>query len=43
MAEPEYYRQTGEKIADQQAKLNDLGVRLAAAYARWEELENLGD
>ncbi|MDP6555168.1 MAG: ATP-binding cassette domain-containing protein [Pirellulaceae bacterium] len=43
MAEPEYYRQTGETIAEQQAKLNDLGVRLAAAYARWEELENLGD
>jgi len=43
MAEPEFYRQVGELIAKQQAELTDRDVRLAAAYARWEELENLGD
>jgi ATP-binding cassette subfamily F protein uup len=39
MADPGFYRQSGELIAKQQAELADLDARLAAAYARWGELE----
>ena len=39
MAEPEYFRQPGDLLARDQARLHDLESRLAAAFARWEELE----
>jgi len=39
MAEPEYFRQPGDLLARDQARLCDLEARLAAAFARWEELE----
>jgi ABC transport system ATP-binding/permease protein len=43
MAQPEYYRQGGERIAEQAARLTQLGSRLAAAYRRWEELDQFAE
>ncbi len=39
MARPEYYRQSGDQIVKEQAQLQDMEAQLAAAYARWETLE----
>jgi ATP-binding cassette subfamily F protein uup len=39
MAAPDYFRQPGDLLARDQARLRDLESRLAAAFARWEELE----
>jgi hypothetical protein len=39
MADPDYYRQPGERLGRDQARLRDLESRLAAAFARWETLE----
>jgi ABC transport system ATP-binding/permease protein len=39
MADPAFYRQPGDLIATEQAKLKNLEQTLTTAYARWEELE----
>jgi ATP-binding cassette subfamily F protein uup len=39
MAEPTFYQQSRDKIATKQSELKTIGDKLAAAYARWEELE----
>ncbi len=39
MADPGFYKQPAEAITRRQADLNKLEAALAAAYARWEELE----
>ena len=39
MAEPQFYQQPGTQIAAEQARLKQLEEQLAAAYQRWEELE----
>lgn len=39
MAEPSFYRQSGEEIAQQQSQLKQLEADLASAYTRWEDLE----
>jgi ATP-binding cassette subfamily F protein uup len=39
MAQPEYYRQLGERIAEATARLKQLESQLAGAYQRWEELD----
>jgi ATP-binding cassette subfamily F protein uup len=39
MAQPEFFRQTGEQIAAEQGRLKELESQVAAAYARWESLE----
>jgi ABC transport system ATP-binding/permease protein len=41
MAEPQFYQQSGPRIAAEQARLTELERQLAAAYHRWEELEQL--
>ena len=41
MAQPDYYQQGGEVIAQGQSQLKDLESELANAYARWDELEQL--
>ena len=38
---PEFYRQPGETIARETARLKELESQLAAAFARWEELESV--
>ena len=39
MATPEYFRQPGDVLAGDQARLRDLEARLAVAFERWEQLE----
>ncbi len=39
MAQAQFYQQPGDRIAQEQARLNLLERQLATAYARWEELE----
>ena len=39
MAEDSFYRQPGQRIAEQQAQLAKLEADLAVNYRRWEELE----
>jgi ATP-binding cassette subfamily F protein uup len=39
MAQPDFYQQPGDKIAQQKARLSDLESQLATAYQRWQELE----
>jgi len=41
MARPEFFKQPSVEIASKQSTLKDLSQQLAAAYARWEELEQL--
>jgi ATP-binding cassette subfamily F protein uup len=41
MAQSDFYQQTGETIAKQQARVSDMEGQLAAAYTRWEELESV--
>ena len=41
MADPAFYRQAGEEIAQAKGKLDALEDALAVAYERWETLESL--
>ncbi len=43
MSRPEFYRQSGERIAGERKRLEELESRLAAAYERWGELESRAD
>ena len=43
MAEPDYYKQPSEVIASKQAELTTIEQRLATAYTRWEELEQIAE
>ncbi|QDT32259.1 ATP-binding cassette domain-containing protein [Thalassoglobus polymorphus] len=38
MADPEFFKQDGEKIATETARLQDLSKELESLYNRWEEL-----
>lgn len=40
MANPQFYQQSGDKIAKAQGQLSELEAKLAHAYSRWEELES---
>ena len=42
MADPAFYRSDGGEIAEAKARLEALERELAAAYERWEALEELG-
>ena len=39
MAQPDFYKRSGDQIAADQARLKDLESQLAGMYGRWEELE----
>ena len=41
MADPEFFKGSGEKIAEAQKQLADHEAKLAEAMTRWEELESL--
>jgi ATP-binding cassette subfamily F protein uup len=41
LADPELYRNSGTEVAQLKARLEDLERELAAAYTRWELLEDL--
>lgn len=43
MAQPEFYKLPGDEIARATAALRQLEQQLAAAFQRWEELEELAD
>jgi len=43
MGQPEYYRQPGERIAEEAARLKQLESELSAAYQRWEELDQVAE
>ncbi len=43
MAQPDFYQQPVSKIAAKSARLKEFEAQLAAAYTRWEELEQLGE
>jgi ABC transport system ATP-binding/permease protein len=43
MSQDEYYRQSGERIAEEAARLKQLESQLTNAYQRWEELEQLAE
>jgi ATP-binding cassette subfamily F protein uup len=40
MTEPSFFQRPGDQIAADQARLSETEAKLAAAYARWEELES---
>jgi ATP-binding cassette subfamily F protein uup len=42
MAGPDYYRQSADVLAGDRRRLDECEQRLAAAFARWEELEPPG-
>lgn len=39
MADPSFYQQPGDEIAEKRNQLTELESQVAAAYTRWEELE----
>lgn len=41
MAQPAFYQQPGERIAQEQTRLKSLEAELAVVYERWEALEQL--
>jgi ATP-binding cassette subfamily F protein uup len=41
MANPEFYKEAGEKISRARARLDELDQALEATYARWQELESV--
>jgi ABC transport system ATP-binding/permease protein len=43
VSQPEFYKQPASEIARKQTQLKQLEEQLAAAYGRWEELEQLAD
>jgi ATP-binding cassette subfamily F protein uup len=43
MAQPEFYMQPATEIASKQLRLRELEQQSAAAYQRWEELEQIAD
>ena len=40
MAAPDFYKQAGDRIAAEQARLTDLDQQLSTAMLRWEQLES---
>jgi ATP-binding cassette subfamily F protein uup len=43
LADPDFYKSAGAEVARLNARLPELEGKLAAAYARWEELEELAE
>jgi len=39
MADPNFYRESGDKVSGYKGRLEALETELVEAYARWEELE----
>ena len=43
MAQPEYYRQPGSRIAEQAVHLKELESQLLRVYERWQELDQFAE
>ena len=41
LASPEFYRESGDRVAQTNARLQEIALLLQDIYNRWEELENL--
>ncbi len=41
MADPDFYRNSGDKIAPATSRLAEIEAQLKAAYGTWEELETI--
>lgn len=41
MADPEFYREGGEKISRAKSRQEELELALEETYARWQELESV--
>ena len=41
MADPEFYKGSGNKVSEVKSKMEELEVALISAYKRWEELETI--
>jgi len=41
MADPDFYRTSGEQVAAMTSRMTRLEEELSATYARWEELDAL--
>ena len=41
MAEPQFYKEAGEKISRARARMDELAQALEETYARWQELESI--
>ena len=41
MSDPEFYKNSGEKIIKYKSRIEELEVELLSAYHRWEELESI--
>jgi ATP-binding cassette subfamily F protein uup len=41
MADPAFYRESGNKVADTKARLDAVEIELSEVYKRWNELEAL--
>jgi ATP-binding cassette subfamily F protein uup len=41
MADPEFYKEGGEKISRAKGRLNELEQALEESYARWQDLESI--
>ena len=43
MADPAFYRQSGEDVTAAQTRLEQIDNDLEQAYARWEELSEIAE
>ena len=43
MADAGFYQQPDDVVAEETARMKEFEEKLAAAYARWEELESLAE
>ena len=43
MADAEFYKQPDDVVAQETARAKECEEKMAAAYARWEELEALAE
>ncbi len=41
LADPEFYRQEGRRVAETNARIRELDNEITEAYARWEFLESI--
>lgn len=43
LADPDFYREAGERVAALNERLSEIEAELETAYGRWEELEHVAD
>jgi ATP-binding cassette subfamily F protein uup len=43
LADPDFYREGGEKVGEAKIRIEELEKEITEAYKRWEFLESIGD